>query len=162
MIENEDSKLEVVYDLYANMLYRISYSILMSKEDAEDAVAETFIVYIKRNPVHIESEHTKAWLIRVVINKSRDIRRKRIIRSYISLSDTKEYAKEVDHSDTLLDLVHQLSDKYKIVILLYYYEEYSVQEISTILKISISNVKMRLLRARKVLKQLIEKERNDD
>ena len=56
----------------------------------------------------------------------------------------------------------QLPDKYRIVIHLYYYEEYAVREIAQILKLSESNVKIRLSRGRAMLKETLKEEWDDD
>ena len=65
-------------------------------------------------------------------------------------------------SESLFTEVMRLPEKYRIVIHLFYYEDYSVREISRILKISESNVKVRLNRGRKMLKQTLQEEWNDE
>lgn len=157
-MERRDSNLNTIYETYANMLYRISYSLLLSKEDAEDAVSEVFTTYLKKKVTHRDEEHEKAWFIRVTINKSKDIQRKRMIRKYIPLDQIQHPTVMINKTNTLLDEVNKLDIKYKTVVLLHYYEEFSVKEIADILHIGTSSVKMRLLRARKLLKLKIEEE----
>lgn len=65
-------------------------------------------------------------------------------------------------SESLFAEVMRLPEKYRIVIHLFYYEDYSVREISRILKISESNVKVRLNRGRKMLKQALQEEWDDE
>lgn len=144
---------EMVYDLYADMLYRISYTMLMSKEDAEDNVAEVFLTYIKKRPEFNEKEHEKAWFIKVTVNHSKDMMRKRKIRSHIPLHEITNVADDtIDISDDILSDVLALPDKFKAVIVLHYFEDLSIDKISSILGISKSGVKMRLLRGRELLK----------
>ena len=64
---------EYIVNKYGNMLFRICFVMLGNSFDAEDAVQETFIKYIKTNKSFESEEHIKAWLIRVATNKSRDI-----------------------------------------------------------------------------------------
>lgn len=69
---------------------------------------------------------------------------------------------ETPESETLFETVMQLPKKYRIVIHLYYYEDYSVGEIAKILKLSESNVKTRLMRGRAKLREVLKEEWDDD
>lgn len=69
---------------------------------------------------------------------------------------------ETSESETLFETVMKLPEKYRIVIHLFYYEDYSVREIANILRISESNVKVRLSRGRSILKEQLKEEWNDD
>ncbi len=145
------------------MVYRIAISNAKNKEDAEDIFQEVFISLIK-NINRIENEtHLKYWLIRTTINFCKNLHlcfwKKRV-----SLEDTdldKKYKNNDFSFDTELNIIREkiksLSDKQKAVIYLYYYEEYSIKEISNILKISEGTVKSRLSSARKNLKMNLER-----
>ena len=69
---------------------------------------------------------------------------------------------ETPQSEILFETVMQLPEKYRIVIHLFYYEDYSVREIAGILNLSESNVKVRLSRGRSLLKEVLKEEWNDD
>lgn len=69
---------------------------------------------------------------------------------------------ETPESETLFDTVMKLPEKYRIVLHLFYYEDYTTQEISDILHLSVSNVKTRLSRGRALLKETLKAEWNDD
>ena len=69
---------------------------------------------------------------------------------------------ETPESETLFDTVMKLPEKYRIVLHLFYYEDYTTQEISDILHLSVSNVKTRLSRGRALLKETLKEEWNDD
>lgn len=69
---------------------------------------------------------------------------------------------ETPESENLFETVMQLPDKYRTVIHLFYYEDYSVHEISEILKLSESNVKVRLSRGRSLLKEKLQEEWEND
>ena len=69
---------------------------------------------------------------------------------------------ETPGSEGLFETVMHLPGKYRIVIHLYYYEDYSVGEIAKILKLSESNVKTRLMRGRAKLREVLKEEWDDD
>jgi RNA polymerase sigma factor (sigma-70 family) len=148
----ENPNLQTAYDRHADMLFRLSYSILFSREDAEDAVHDVFIKYVSKSPHFREYEHEKAWFIRVTINQCRDLQRRRQIRSYIPLEEITELPVEQFRSNEVLKSIIALPEKYKLSILIHYLEGYSVEQTSKILGISRSAVKMRLARGREMLK----------
>ena len=143
--------IEVVYNKYSNMLYRLSLSHLLNREDAEDAVHDVFIKYYHSNPHFFSDEHEKAWFVRVTINQCHDIARKRKLRTHAPLEEAADVCTEMGGGE-VIDLVLHLEDTYKTPILLHYYEGYSIEECARILRISVSAVKMRLARAREKLK----------
>ena len=69
---------------------------------------------------------------------------------------------ETPESENLFETVMNLPDKYRIVIHLFYYEDYTIREIAEILQISESNVKVRLSRGRTLLKETLQEEWEDD
>lgn len=69
---------------------------------------------------------------------------------------------ETPESENLFETVMKLPEKYRIVIHLFYYEDYTVHEIAEILNLSESNVKVRLSRGRALLKEVLKEEWDDD
>lgn len=148
---------EGIYDRYADMLYRLAYSHLQSREDAEDVVHEVFVKYLHVTRRFGDEEHEKAWLIRVTVNACYDFLRKKKYRMHVPLDEIAEMvAKEDEPLSDVSHMLEKLPVKYKTVMLLYYFEGYSVEEISHILKLSKSAVKMRLSRGRELLKEHIK------
>lgn len=148
----ENPSLQTAYDRHADMLFRLSYSILFSREDAEDVVHDVFIKYVNKSPSFREYEHEKAWFVRVTINQCRDLQRRRRIRSYVPLEEITELPVEQFKSNEVIKSIIALPEKYKLSILIHYFEGYSVEQTSKILGISRSAVKMRLVRGREMLK----------
>ena len=76
-MENKTAQLvngvEEIMDIYGNMLFRMCLIRLGNANDAEDAVQETMIKYVQKNPYFKDAEHQKAWLIRVASNKCKAI-----------------------------------------------------------------------------------------
>lgn len=154
MSRSENEKFEAVYAKYADTLYRIALSHLLSKEDAEDAVHDVFIKYMKNTYRFFSEEHEKAWFIRVTVNECHDKLRRRNIRSHEPLDEALAVFEESGTGDVTREVL-LLDDIYKTPLLLHYYEGYSLEEISRILKISLSAVKMRLSRGKEKLKAII-------
>lgn len=146
-----------VYDKYANPLFRLAYSMVLSSHDAEDIVHDVYAKYFTKLPHFRDEEHEKAWFLRVTVNQCHDFARKQKHRTYtpleevITMADTKEDL-------GVLPAIFALDEKYKVVLLLHYFEGYSVEEIALALKLSVSAIKMRLSRGREQLKLQIGKE----
>ena len=158
-MKNENQRFEIVYEQYADMLYRLSFSYMKNKEDAEDVVQEVFTKYFcgLHFPMNLEQE--KAWFIRVTINQCHDTLRKKKYRAYSSLDEVVELvAEETNDMGHLYEALQKLPEKNRGVVILYYLEGYSVDEITKILQLSASAVKMRLKRGREFLKEELEKE----
>lgn len=149
------------YAQYADLLYRIAFLQLGSQSDAEDALQEVFIKLLYKAPPFRDAQHEKAWLIRVTQNKCRDLRRAHAFRQpsleEARLADTMS-AEETGDTLSVRAAVLSLPPNYKTVVLLYYYEGYSVSEIAEILRLSPSAVKMRLQRSREFLKLELEEQ----
>ena len=155
---NEKQEFETAYGLYADMLYRLSFSYMKNKEDAEDVVQEVFTKYFCGIHLPMNPEQEKAWFLRVTINQCHDILRKKAYRMHASLDEVTEVATEENQNGYLYDALQELPEKYRGVVILHYLEGYSVEEIAKILQLSASAVKMRLKRGREFLKESLEKE----
>jgi len=144
------------YEIYADMLFRIALIHLGSREDAEEATQDTFIKLMEKAPHFKDDEHQKAWLIRVITNHCKNLLGRGWRKRTVSLEGAVPLTADSPEDLAILQLVLAMPVKYKTVIHLYYYEDYPVQEISKILRISESAVKMRLQRGRQLLKLELE------
>ncbi|WP_339313792.1 RNA polymerase sigma factor [Paenibacillus sp. FSL M7-0896] len=144
------------YEQYADMLYRIALIHLGSRQDAEEATQDTFIKLMEKAPVFKDDEHQKAWLIRVITNHCKNLLGRGWRKREVKLEGVEPVTADNPEELAVLQLVLALPVKYKTVIHLYYYEDYPVQEISRILQISESAVKMRLQRGRQLLRLELE------
>lgn len=142
---------------YQDNLYAVAFNICKNQMDAEDVVQETFVQYYTTKKQFEDKQHLRAWLIRVAINKAKNLTRTFWRRNKCSLED---YMETLTFEDTdsrnLFEEVMKLPDKYRIIIHLFYYEDYSIKEIAEILKLSESNVKTRLSRGRTLLKHTLK------
>ncbi|MBQ7320639.1 MAG: RNA polymerase sigma factor [Clostridia bacterium] len=150
---------EELYARYGKILFRVCYAILCSKEDAEDAVQETFYKYLIKTPTFRDEAHEQAWFLRVASNQSKDMLRRRKIRSTLSLEEIEEFEVAPEQATVLQDLF-SLPEKYKTVLILHYLEDISIQDIARVENLSVSAVKMRLVRGREMLKNITEGKEN--
>lgn len=139
------------------MLFKIAMVHLGNRDDSEDAVQEAFIKLLYNAPPFNEQEHQKAWLIRVLTNICKNMVTSIWHRRVIKKQDIEVYC-DSPSDIQLVESVLRLPFKYKAVIHLYYYEDYTVRQIAETLKISESAVKMRLKRGREMLKMEMEGE----
>ena len=148
--------IEAVYDMYADMLYRLSLSYLQNTEDAQDAVQDVFVKYATASDIFKDEEHKKAWLIRVTVNYCNDMLRRRKLRTHASLDEISETVADGEESSSdIMNCLKLIPLKNRAAVILHYLEGYSVEETAKILKISVSAVKMRLKRGREALYELI-------
>jgi RNA polymerase sigma-70 factor (ECF subfamily) len=130
-------------------LYIISNSILKNEKDCEDAVEEAILKAYENLDGLREEKYFKTWLIRILINECYKILNQR--KKIENLFDNK-FVDEINDYADLYFAIESLSDKIRIVVLLYYIEGYSIDEIKDILKIPTGTVKSRLYIGRKLLK----------
>ena len=151
------NNIETIFNTYGDMLYRISYVILKSESDAEDVVQETIIKYFEKKPSLKDYEHTKAWLITVTKNKCKDLLRYKQRHSHIDIDEMREVPNQPSENG-ILEILMTLPEKFCLVLMLYYVEEYSIEEIAKIVGKTPSAVKMRLSKGRKLLREKYREE----
>ena len=140
----------------AEVMYRVSKSILKRDEDCEDAVHEAIVKAFSKLYSLKNDSFAKTWLIRIVINECYAILRKRK-REIYSEEITEEEAEKQDYSE-LYTALNRLPADYRVTIVLYSIEGYSVSETADILKVSEGTVKSRLSRGRKKLRSFLEED----
>jgi len=145
-----DDCLEDTIEKYSDMVYRLAISQMKNKSDADDVFQEVFFRYVRKKPSFQSEDHKKAWLIRVTVNCCKSMHTSAWRKRTVSLNGYMAYMPE-EQRDFSRELL-RLPQKYLAVIHLHYYEDMSVNEISKAIGKSPSAVKMRLSRARKMLK----------
>lgn len=144
-------------DRCGDMLYRLCFVMLHSAADAEDAVQETFLQYIRKAPHFADAGHERAWLITTAKNKCRDILRDR--RRHLPLPDDDALPALPDPADSgILEALLTLPEKYRLVLTLYYVEDVPIREIARTIQRTPSAVKMRLQKGRRLLEEAYRKE----
>lgn len=145
--------IEKAVEEYADMIFRVCIVILKNEADAQDAVQETFLKYIQKAPQFENSQHEKAWLIKVATNYSRNVLKRKNRYSDTDLESVTVNSFSEDASFVLEALV-SLPEKYSVVIVLHYIDGYKVNEIAEMIGKTPSAVKMRLQKGRKLLEKV--------
>lgn len=143
---------------YMDMIYRVAYSWTKNPHDANDVTQEVLIQLYKTTKEFESDSHMKNWLIRVTVNQC-----KMLFRSPRNhMEDIEDYAETLGFEDkSYLDLfcaVMKLDKKYRVPLLLFYYEGYSTQEIADLLGLPGKTVSTRLSRAKTKLKAYLKEE----
>ena len=146
-----EEELEALYDRYGDMLFRMCMVLLRNRQDAEDAVQDTFARWLKKRPEFNGPEHEKAWFLRVASNRCKDKRRSAFFRNAVSLDELGEYAATPQQSD-VMERLSSLPPRGRSVLFLHYIEGYSVREVAELLGMKEGAVKTALFRAREKLK----------
>ena len=140
---------------YIDTIYAVAFSVLKNRADAEDVTQDVLIQLYKTDKEFESYSHVKNWLIRVTVNQCKKVFRApwRKTESLEDYAQTLGFEHEEDHD--LFLTVMQLERKYRIVVVLYYYEGYSTSEIASMLGVPVNTVSTRLARARAKLRTLI-------
>lgn len=155
----QESFCSEIIEKYGDLVYRIAFNQTKRKEEADDVFQEVFLRLIKNIHKLKDEEHVKAWLIRTTINCSKDTFLNAFRRHTQELD--MEVAWEDKQTSEVYYAVLELPLKYRRVVHLFYYEGYSLNEISSILQMNENTVKTQLSRAREMLKKKLEGEMND-
>lgn len=151
--EEMTEQVEILMTSYGNEILRLCFMYLKDYHLAQDAFQETFLRVYKGYGKYRKDSTEKTWISKIAINVCKDIlksswnKRVDVVREIFDQTDNQE-----EKDDALLQEVMMLSPKYKEVVLLYYYQEFKINEISKILGISETAVNKRLARAKDKLK----------
>lgn len=135
---------------YSDMLIRVCFSYMKNMIDAEDIAQDVFVKLMEKKPYYENENHEKAWLIRVAINLSKNRLKTAWFRKTLPLEEISYNFTPKENE--VMSAVLKLPSKYRGIILLYYFEEYSIAEIGGILGQKESTIGSQLHRARKLLK----------
>ena len=141
----------LAFETYADTVYRVAVHNTRCTSDAEDVSQEVFLRLLQSRRTFRDTEHLKAWLIRVTINLCRN-----------HLRDTRREipTEEVPaplhtDSDSVLDAVRALPENQRNAIYLHYYEGYTAAEIASILESRQNTVLSWLRRGRETLRETL-------
>ena len=139
--------------LYADTVRRICFMHLKNHSDVEDVFQDVFLKYILYEHCFENDEHEKAWMIRVTINRCKDLLKSFFRRRVHSLEDiSMEPFCVPEESSAVLQAVLRLPENYKDVIYLFYYEGYSAIEIAKMINRKENTIYTWLARAKAKLK----------
>lgn len=140
---------------YADLVYKICIVHLKNRADTEDIFQTVFLKYVLYPREFESEEHEKAWIIRVTINACKDLLKSFFRSRTVSLEelDAPVIQQLPQQESEVLQAVLELDPKYRDVVYLFYYEQYTAPEIAKILGKMENTVYTRLARARGLLKE---------
>ena len=151
------------YERFADRVFAAAFSVCRNRADADDVTQDTFVKYCSHRQDFESEAHIRAWLLRTAINRAKDVASSFWRRNKVTWEEYREgLAFEAPEDGNLFDAVMRLPGKYRTVIHLFYYEDYSISEIAAILRSREGTVKSQLNRGRKLLKNMLMEDWNDD
>lgn len=153
-------KEEDVISKYSDLVYRLALMKTGSRFVADDVYQEVFLKYMKYQNHIMNEEHEKAWFIRVTINTSKAYFLSSWFKKTVPMEQDFPFISTT--SGALYEQVMRLPSKYRTALYLFYYEGYSIKEISTICKKSENTIKTHLKRGREHLKATLEGVEEDE
>ena len=152
-----------VFRAYGDRLFTVAFNLCQNRADADDVVQDTLIKYYTLGKEFEDETHLKAWLIRLAVNRAKDITTSFWRRNKVEWEDYMDELPFREPEDSrLFEAVMGLEEKYRIVVHMFYYEDYDIREIAGILGCPSGTVKSRLSRARALLKTTLKEEWNND
>lgn len=138
---------------YSDTVKRLCFVHLKNDADTEDIFQNVFLKYVLSPVVFENSEHEKAWFIRVTINACKDLLKSFFRSRAVSLDEVVEQAGPAnDERSEVMHAVLKLPEKYRRVIYLHYFEGYTAPQIGDILGKNVNTVYTLMTRARQLLK----------
>ena len=152
-----------IFNLFKNDVYRLAYSYTKNISDSDDITQNVFVKLYKHNEIlELDNVNLKKWLFKVTINECKTLLLSSWKKKIVPFTEKEEntlYTKINDNS--VLEVVMKLPKKYRLVIFLYYYENYNIKEISEILNLTVTNVQTILYRGRDKLKDIIREDEDE-
>lgn len=142
-------------DKYKDDLYIMALAMLKNEADAEDAVSNA-ILKAYEHADQVRAFHKfKAWMLTITKNEALKIMEKRF---YLPGDDTVEAMSEpvLEHYDEMWDIMQQMKEEYRLVVVLFYYDDLSLRDISEVLSIPVGTVKSRLSRGKEELRKALK------
>ena len=141
-----------------NSLYAFAYSILQNEEDAEDAIQDSIWKAYNNLDSLKNVKKFKPWIMKILANTAYDMLRHR--RDFQNIDERYDVAEaaggvDIDMKMSLWDAVGKLKAPYREVVVLFYYERFSIREIGEITGSSSDAVKKQLSRAREKLREML-------
>lgn len=151
-----------LYDQYATDVLRVCYFYLSDREKAEDVCQDVFVRLMTTHPL-LQPGREKSWLLKVALNRCRDLWRgawlKRVILggpTFELIPAPDEFSRR-DDQQAMMAAINQLPATFKEVILLHYYQGMNIAEIAQMLELPEATISSRLSRGRKKLESILLK-----
>lgn len=159
----ETWELEQTAAQYGDTIYRVALQYTGHPCDAEDVLQDVLLECFCKQNSFTSPEHERRWLLRVTINKSKNLLRTARRHRTVPLEEMPETAAPSEPaSRALCEAVLSLPRNQRLTVDLYYYEGYSSEEIAALLDVRAATVRTWLRRARLTLKKRLKEDWDDD
>ncbi|MCI6202535.1 MAG: RNA polymerase sigma factor [Lachnospiraceae bacterium] len=146
------------YDRQVKRVYQLAMVMMGNISDAEDVTQTVFLKAWEKKPDFRDADHEIAWILTTTRNQCKDIHKSFYRRKRADLENAPEpqVTLETQMDSEIWEALQSLAEKYRMVLYLYYYEGYSVRELSVILRRRESTLQTQLATGRKQMKSLLE------
>jgi RNA polymerase sigma-70 factor (ECF subfamily) len=168
-IAGNDEAITMLVHQYETGVFRLALSIVGDQAEANEITQETFLAALRALPSYQEQQSLKAWLYKIALNHSRSHLRKRKVRERLRTTLTsifqveaqrqtlpEESAIQNEKEAAIWNSLNQLDERYRTVVILRYFHELSVTEISEILSVNEGTIHSRLYSAREKLRNALK------
>ena len=173
-LDGDRDEFRVLVERYHRLVFRIAYSMIRNPESARDVVQEVFYRAYKSLHTYKPEQPFGAWIRRITVNYILDLRKKKNI-PVVSMTmeqedvldipdsqyDPRKDFKAAERNECVLNAVHKLPEKYRVIILLRHFENLTYEEISETLSIPLGTVMTHLHRARNKLAEILTPIQNE-
>lgn len=159
--QNSMAYFEDLYEKYATDVLRVCYFYLGDRHKAEDVCQDVFVRLITNTP-DLQEGREKAWLLKVALNRCRDLWRGAWLKRVVLGSPAFELVPAPDEfgrmaeQEEIMQAVNQLPATFKEVILLHYYQGFGISEIAEMMELPEGTISSRLSRGRKKLETILK------
>jgi RNA polymerase sigma-70 factor (ECF subfamily) len=161
ILDGDNQSFHLIIERYKNMVFSICLRLISEREEANDQAQEIFIKVFQNLRKFRERSRFSTWLYRIAYNHCIDYlrgsHRKLNMVNLDQIPDTvgePDDPLEIEQDErALIEVLRELNSSDQLLVMLYYYENQSVREIAEITGLSESNVKMRMFRLRKKIRQ---------
>ena len=154
---------ETAAEKYRDNIYAVAFNYFKNAPDADDIVQDVLLKLYRTDKIFESEDHVRNWLLRVTVNQCKKISVSSWFRKNVPLetyAESLEY--ETPEESDLFFAVMNLPKKYRIIVHLFYYEDYSTKDIAEMLRLKEPTVRTRLMRARKILKERLSDVWNEE
>ncbi len=168
-IAGNEAAIEMFVHQYETGVFRLALSIVGDPAEANEVMQETFIAALRSLPAYQDKKSFKAWLYTIALNHSRSHLRKRKVLERLRMTLNNifqvETERQVSPEDAIIqsekeaqiwNALNQLDERYRIVVVLRYFHELSIAEISEILSVNEGTIHSRLHNAREKLRNALK------
>lgn len=152
-----ETAIETLVSTYSAIVFRTAFAYCKQASDAEDLTQDVFLTLIQKKPKFESEEHLKAWLLRVTMNKAKNHLKKDWFRRREVEPDDLHYLPEEQME--MVQAMLKLDVHYRVVLHLYYYLGYNIQEIAKLLDKQPATIGTRLKRGRDALRKILGEDR---